>query len=94
MFVHIGRDMIMPYHRVNIHISIAVYMLHVAVHHYARYASVITASRYQSGMHRGTNQAITLSVKLGEGSFGARPYNHVFRLYKSDLTCVSSVMNT
>ena len=48
---------------------------------YARYANVITASRYSavsasslhrvcvwhaSGMHRGTDQVITLSVELGE----------------------------
>ena len=28
---------------------------------------------YASGMHRGTHQVITLSVKPGEGDFGARP---------------------
>ena len=30
---------------------------------------------YESGMHRGTHQVITLSVKLGEGGFGARAFN-------------------
>ena len=27
-------------------------------------------------MHRGTHQVITLSVEVGEGGFGARPYHH------------------
>ena len=51
---------------------------------YARYVSVIIASGmhrglhricvgYETSMHRGTHQAIPLSVKLGEGLFGARP---------------------
>ena len=29
---------------------------------------------YESGMHRGAHQVITLSVKLREGGLGARPY--------------------
>ena len=30
-------------------------------------------SGYDSGMHRGKDQVITLSVELGAGGFGARP---------------------
>ena len=56
----------------------------MGVCHYARYINVITAlgsaSGYESGMIRdesvmdlGTDQIITLSVKLDEEGFGARP---------------------
>ena len=59
--------------------------LHMWAHQYYRYVNVIAASgyasdmsrvciRYESGMHRGTHQVITLSVELGEGGFGAHPY--------------------
>ena len=41
---------------------------------YYRYTNLITASGYASGMHRGTDQVITLYVQIGEGGFGARPY--------------------
>ena len=38
---------------------------------------------YESDIHRGTRQVIALSVKLGEGGFGARPmrstHAHLFR---------------
>ena len=50
----------------------------MGVCHYARYINEITASGSASGsasgMHWGTDQVITLSVKLGEGVFGAHPY--------------------
>ena len=32
---------------------------------------------YESGMHRGTDQVVTLSVELGEGGFSAGPYTRV-----------------
>ena len=62
---------------------------HMDVRQYACYVNVITASgsasRYASAMRRvyigcesgvdwGSDQVITLSAKLGEGGFGARPH--------------------
>ena len=58
---------------------------------YARYVNLITASGMHQGMHRGmnrvrigvTHQAITLSVKLGEGGSLAhvrtQRHSHVIR---------------
>ena len=54
----------------------------MGVCHYARYVNVITASGYESGMHRGTYQVITLSVKLGEGDLSVE-YNISFQSTKS-----------
>ena len=48
--------------------------IYMGVRQYAPYVNVITASGSASGLHRGTHQVITLSVKLCEGVSGACPY--------------------
>ena len=42
---------------------------------------------YERGMHRGTHQVITLSVEVGEGGFGARPYFYNKCLHFSICAC-------
>ena len=62
----------------------------VCVCQYARYINVIAASGYALGMHRGTHQVITLSVKLG-GGFWRTP---IYTLWSMGSICYTPTSET